>query len=1177
MMCYQGTFKKLGAIILTLLFSMSLHAEDIEMFSNEVPPSKPNLLFLLDHSGSMASMIETTGESRLSALHRAFEQVVANPELTNINIGLIGFSNIILGQSEQMPYPHGVSFPVSPIDALATPLMLSNLLPTTLDDGTVIGYFTLDDDNLPNPDALQTVRSYLPSILSTWGSYGATPIVDAFHEAALYFRGSAPKWGAAAPNQLQAAHPSTYSGAFTGAVSQKPTGSTYSCFDQSCGINCTASTTSSVCATGESSCGLGTNCVEATEEWSYSCDLGTEAECLASNTNYTSCTEVTYESCSLSCDGVTDPVSGLCMDNDEVEDTFSCSDMSYYSCNLPMETVRCDHTIYSCEAVEELVEVSGTAKYTSPITSKCQSNAIILLSDGQPYSSDEDALEATRGEVKSLVGHEGECAAVEGQVLPKTTDNSLADGRCGAELAKYLATTDQSADVEGDNVVNTYTVGFGVAEDSGAENYLRSLADNGGGKYFAVADSAALVQAFTSIIGNVDTAARSYSAPVYTVDTASLLAHSNDIYLPLFANSPLPSWSGNLKKFRLNAAGKIVDRNNVEAIDARGVLKASAEGFWSVSAATPSDEQNAITTGGAASRLDPASRKLFTDDGSSSLVALDSTHATKALLGNVSMSDAYQQSLLKFIRGYQEDGATARQHMGDILHSKPTVVSYASEQVVFFGTNEGYLHAINAADASTAGSGGREKFAFMPSSLLKNIDGLLKNTELTGDLKRIYGVDGAMTVWIKDNNKNGKVDVADGDTAYLYFGLRRGGNHLYALDITNPNSPSLLWKISNTDVGFSQLGETWSKPVVAKLRYKPSGTSTAVTEDVLVFGGGYDARVDQEDRALRSSLDSAIGNAVYIVNAKTKKLIWSYSGGNLKHSVPGNIRVLDLDRNGSIDRLYFGDTGGNIWRADLNVDDVDDDVSLYDVSGDARVSLFASLGGAGTDYRKFFYEPDVSFFKHKGRYVLLIAVGSGYRAHPLNTKIDDRFYVLYDENVLNIPDTPPTAITESDLASSAALAGNDFLPSYKGWYKALSYGRGEKALASPMIFMNKVIFTTFATTDTALASQADDCSTLTGNQTRAYVLDLMSASATVDLDGSGSVTAADEAIGVPSGDILDSPQLVFNEPSNCTKDGCNQYVDIRVGKRSVPLVDENTVNGNIDLGKFLPKVYWLNN
>ena len=1188
-MYFRNTIKTI-TLALSLFLVPSVYAEDIEIFANETPPSEPNILFVLDQSGSMATPIGTTGETRASSLQTAFNQVLSNTDLKNLNIGLMGFSYSSnfprvneadwpasagvyrYVAASAWPYPHGVAFPVSPIDAAATPIMLSNLLPAAMNDGNTIGYFSLDGDSLINPVDGQTVREYLPDVLSSWNVSGETPMLESLYEAALYFKGEQPSFGKAPSYENHSAHPSAYTGTIHATVSEGPDGTFKTCNTPDCGLNCALTTVQSNCATGELSCGLGTNCTTETQNWSRTCNLSSEAACLADNPDYSSCELVSYDDCSSSCTGGKDLETGACLGGK----TTSCTTKSYYKCTIPTDVTKCDHSKYRCENVKETITTVANAQYNSPITDQCQSNAIVLLSDGQPLNSNQSVLSGTRDGVKALIGRTTDCSAVPGQVIPNVTGNTLSDGRCGIELTNYLANEDQSTLVDGSNNVNTYTVGFGVSDNAGAENYLRSLATSGGGKYYAATSASALVEAFQSIIKDIDSSARSYAAPVYTVDPGSLLAHSKDIYLPLFENSALPRWSGNLKKFKLNDSGKIVDKNGDEAVDDKGVLKASAVDYWADTSSVATGDTNPITSGGAASQLDPATRTVLTDDASSALVALETTSATKALLGNASMSDAYQNQLIQFIKGYQADGVTPRKHIGDILHSKPTVVSYSSQQVVFFGTNEGYLHAIDAADA-TSSAGGREKFAFMPSALLKNIDGQLANTELNGNLKRIYGVDGSMTVWINDKNKNGKVDAADGDTAYLYFGLRRGGGHMYALDVTNPDSPSLLWKISNTDTGFSKLGETWSKPVVAKLRYKPTSTAAAVTDDVLVFGGGYDNRLDEATRSSRTSLANTKGNGVYIVNAKTKALIWSYEGGSLQHSVPGNIRVLDMDRNGSIDRLYFGDTGGNVWRVDLNADDVDDDASLFDVKNDAKVRLFASLGGSGSDYRKFFYEPDVSFFRNEGKYVMLVSIGSGHRSLPLGTNIEDRFYVLYDENVLNIPETAPAPLTEADLASSATLAGGSFLPGSKGWYKPLITGHGEKVLASPIIFMNKVMFTTFATIDTAMNTGSDDsCSALASNQTRTYVLDLMSASATVDLDGDGVVSTADESISISHGDILDTPQLVFNAPSNCTKDGCNQHVDIRVGKRLVPIVDKDTVNGNVDLGDFLPKVYWVN-
>ena len=122
----------------------------------------------------------------------------------------------------------------------------------------------------------------------------------------------------------------------------------------------------------------------------------------------------------------------------------------------------------------------------------------------------------------------------------------------------------------------------------------------------------------------------------------------------------------------------------------------------------------------------------------------------------------------------------------------------------------------------------------------------------------------------KDKNHNAQVDT--GEKVYLFFGLRRGGKAYYALDVSDPNKdPTLLWKIDPSQSDFSELGQTWSKPVLTKLRYGKNKN----LRPVLIFGGGYNTRIDEQDVTLREKASTANeGTSVYIVNAKTGALIW---------------------------------------------------------------------------------------------------------------------------------------------------------------------------------------------------------------------------------------------------------------------------------------------------------------
>jgi type IV pilus assembly protein PilY1 len=221
---------------------------------------------------------------------------------------------------------------------------------------------------------------------------------------------------------------------------------------------------------------------------------------------------------------------------------------------------------------------------------------------------------------------------------------------------------------------------------------------------------------------------------------------------------------------------------------------------------------------------------------------------TKSMLGNGGMTDAYRTSLMQWARGVDlfdvdEDGDTtdARRRMGDPLHSNPVVVNYGGTDAnpditLFIATNEGLLHAIDTTDGS-------EVFSFIPQELLPNLDILYNNS---GANAHPYGLDGPLTAWAKDVNNNGVLQDSGGNTetgehAYLYVGMRRGGNNYYALNVTDRSAPELKWMIQGGTGNFGQLAQTWSKMELASI--KSSGSKRTV----LIFGGGYDPLEDRAD------------------------------------------------------------------------------------------------------------------------------------------------------------------------------------------------------------------------------------------------------------------------------------------------------------------------------------------
>ncbi|WP_298612548.1 PilC/PilY family type IV pilus protein [uncultured Thiothrix sp.] len=1200
----------LFSLIVSLSSTLSF-ADETEIFAqNEATKVNANILFLLDASGSMNQTLSNSGgRSRMQVLKDTFREVLDNAP-ANVNIGLMHYANANLLPSYSWSAIKGVNFPVSPIDQQAS---------------SIIGS-AASSDNLIDPPAGMPVRSFLADIVDGWQPAGYTPIVDSLYEAARYFRGESPVWGKHKAAYSWAAHPSSYTGNLT-CTSQHQE----ECSPDWGTCNSTANLSSSACTT---------------RKYSECCKWET-----ASNGKQ------------------------YCKNNN-------------YSCKVSVKF--CQHTI--CDSY------SGNPVYKSPIEHSCQANYLVLMSDGKPEYPFWEGVTAdgTARYPESVAPSQTYNVNVIPPMLPDmnnanfpVTVPNLASancvdaplgyksGKCGPELTRFLATQDQSTAVAGKQVVNTFTVAFGMNDEPVGTNYLAQLATAEHGAYTAD-NPQELAAAFSEILADVQKNSLSFSSPSFVVDQSNLLSHENKVYMPVFDPSQTAIWSGNLRKFTVNDAGDMLGANGSSVLNTDGTLKIDAQDLWS----TTSHGAD-VTIGGAANKLPlPANRILYTDAVGTNLVHISpaTTSITASLLspsdtlssahnllptstnypnlpagtscwgtykdcngvqhtvnGNPNtgrncvniaevttcptpaISEEKRAQLLNFIRGYKDGdpNAGARNHLGDSLNSKAVVVDYGNGVVrVLLATNEGFLHSFDA-------NSGVEKWAFMPAFLLKNANSFLDNPD---NNKHIYGIDGTPMLARVDHNLNGiieltpsqdynhdgQINVEDADSVKLYFGLRRGGRMYYGLDISVADTPSVMWKISPqtatngaTD-GFDELGETWSKPTLSRLRLADaSAPQQSKLVQVLVFGGGYDPRKDAED--ITERLPDQWGRDVFIVDANSGGLLWSLRKGgfgsagaqtavagasSLRHSIPGDIRILDMDGNGALDRLYFSDTGGNVWRVDMDADVRDEDASTYYDYSKAKLTQLASLGGGteSLDHRKFFYEPDTAIRMQNGKPILTIALGSGYRTHPLNTTTAlDRLYVLIDPDVYKMSEAP-TLITDNNLMDVQSIeAGKTILdyPEMKGWYYEFEH-HGEKALSPVLTLLDKVMFTTFSQSDAeGNPSIAQACQPAT-NTSRAYVLDVLQGKAVLNLDRSVDASA-DKFVVAGSNELLDTPQLIFGRltgkdgNSSCQLGDCQQNIMVRIGKLKLPLLDlantqhqVSTGYGQmIDITRLLPRMYWL--
>jgi len=577
-----------------------------------------------------------------------------------------------------------------------------------------------------------------------------------------------------------------------------------------------------------------------------------------------------------------------------------------------------------------------------------------------------------------------------------------------------------------------------------------------------------------------------------------------------------------------------------------------------------------VSRGGAASKLGLQARNIYTYTGTDNDLTAASNEISTTnpdldidlfnLPPGKSTDIQYQNDLINWIAGFDSrdengngDFTEYRQHMGDPMHSQPLALSYAtgsatdSKTVIFVGTNEGYLHAI---DNLT----GLEHFSFIPPELLPNLPKFFDNDR---QARRIYGLDGSITAWVDDENSNGLID--SNETALLYIGMRRGGENYYVLDISDYENPTLAYVIrgrTNTvdtdeqtaDGDYLELSQTWSKVIKTKVR------DGSVTKDVIMFAGGYDPNQDPGDTSdTNDELNNEFGadgtrgvdgngRAIFIADALTGELIWKTNISDpdysqMQYSIPTDLKVIDINSDGLVDQIYFGDMGGQIWRMDIdNRQDIGHALSNRITGG-----VIAELGDNTPDNSiRFYYPPDVALVNFDGQQQLSVSIGSGWRAHPLQTRINDRFYSFRLDAVFTAPTDSQGQIrytsiseTSNDLLDVTDNLGSDLL-GYKGWYINLE-GNGEKALSSSITVDNRIVFTTYTP-----AHNTEVCAAAVGNGA-AYVVDVFNGDPIMDSQDDVSSTDDPDSLdksfrkqilqnpGIPT-----TPNVVFPQTGDAT-------------------------------------------
>lgn len=756
---------------------------------------------------------------------------------------------------------------------------------------------------------------------------------------------------------------------------------------------------------------------------------------------------------------------------------------------------------------------ASSTTYLKPSTSDCAKNYVIYIGNTTATgnvtkdSSSENSTATTK-----LASNGG--AIIEIPISPSGHSDNIAN-----EWARFMKISPEA--------ITTYTVDVsqgtgGNALDNSA--LLESMANVSDGKYFLVnstADSGKqIVDALNSIFSEIQSVNSVFASVSLPVSVNTQGTYLNQVYIGMFRpdSDAKPRWAGNLKQYKLGRAGNVStgtlqlqDANSAAAINnTTGFITECARSFWTPtstdtewagkpqgdcltvanSQASNYPDGNIVEKGAQAYKLRGSStRTVYTCSATDCATRLifNNTNVSATDLGAASTSE--RDALINWTIGTDVDdenlnlNSTTERRLSahaDVVHSRPTAVNFGTisspNVVVFYGTNDGLLHAINGNRTSpNIGSipPGGELWSFMTPDFYPTIKRLrdnttainFPNTTITSPtpLPKPYGFDGPITAF------KGKLTSAGTEKTFVYATMRRGGRGLYAFDVTNtvtdPTNPTFKWmvgcnKAGTCTSGMSGIGQTWSsvKSLTA------SGYGSGVTP-MIIMGGGYDTCEDADTGTANNSCTSTSkGHYVYVLNADTGAVIKTFDTAGTR-GIVGDITIV-RDSAGQAIYGYAVDLGGNVYRIKFG-----DSTANADNSGTWTMTKIASLGCSTTTAcnpnRKFMFAPSVADVD--GNYAIML--GSGDREKPLTyytatTGVSNYFFMFTDKPTVASATYPGSADCGSEiicLNSLLHISGNTSptaaaLAAKRGWY--LSLTATEQVVTSAVTIFGIVNFST---------------------------------------------------------------------------------------------------------------------
>jgi type IV pilus assembly protein PilY1 len=426
---------------------------------------------------------------------------------------------------------------------------------------------------------------------------------------------------------------------------------------------------------------------------------------------------------------------------------------------------------------------------------------------------------------------------------------------------------------------------------------LWHAAVNGRGRYVSANDAPSLYDGLVTALSDLRVLIGAAAASA--TSSPNITATDNAIFSSTYRTT---RWDGELVAQRVDPVSGVV--STTEQWSARSLLNARV-------AASSDSRTIYVNVAGALvpfswSSLDAATKAHFENKCAalSQCAELDATQRATANSG---------ANLVNYLRGQRQHELLFRERefvLGDLVGSRPVYVrdprrnygdpvnpSYfdfktakaSRRAVVYIGGNDGMLHAFDAVT-------GAELWGFVPRTVVPNLYRLADSSYATSHR---FFVDGSPTV--------GDVVISNEWRTVLIGGLNAGGRGYYALDVTDPESPRLLWELcsdstlcSNSD---ADVGLSFGNPVITK--------RASDGRWVVLLSSGYNNVSPGDGRGYLYVVD--IGTGAVLNKASTGAGSAADPAGFAKVSAWAR----DPDTDNTTQYVYGGDLRGNLWRFDL--------------------------------------------------------------------------------------------------------------------------------------------------------------------------------------------------------------------------------------------------------------------